>query len=143
MSRCVFCRIVRGEEQSWEVARRGGVLVILDHRPLLHGHCLVLPEAHVPTLHELPHADLEPLFSEVQLVSRAVERALEADGSFTAVNVKVSQSVPHLHVHVVPRWQGDGLFSPKMVWKRRPYRNEQQALETAAKVAQALEELRA
>ena len=99
-------------------------VAFLDHRPLLPGHCLVVPKVHVETLPDLPGDLLAPFFRAVQIVERAVETGLEAEGSFIAVNNRISQSVPHLHVHVVPRWKGDGLFSQKMIWKRSPYKDE-------------------
>lgn len=97
-------------------------LVFLDYRPVFPGHCLVVPKQHYETLPELPPELLKPLFHEVQLVARAVETALGAEGSFVAVNNKVSQSVPHLHVHVVPRRRKDGLKG--FFWPRQSYRDE-------------------
>ena len=86
------------------------VLAFLDHRPLLPGHVLVVPRTHYETLGDLPPAEVGPLFVIVQRLALAVEQAMHADGSFVAVNIRISQSVPHLHVHVVPRRKGDGLF---------------------------------
>lgn len=113
-------------------------LAFLDHKPLLRGHCLVVPRRHVETLPELPADLLAPLFAAVQRLGRAVEEGLAADGSFVAINTKVSQSVPHLHVHVVPRWRKDGLFSYKMLWKRTPYASREQMEEVAQKIRRAL-----
>ncbi len=96
-------------------------VAFLDHRPLLPGHTLVIPRAHHRTLDDLPADAIGPLFAAVQLLSRAMPVAFGADGSFVAVNTRVSQSLPHVHVHVVPRKRGDGLFRAGMVWKRLPY----------------------
>jgi histidine triad (HIT) family protein len=121
---CIFCSIVQGETPGAIVYEDELTLAFLDHRPLLPGHCLIVPRRHVPTLLDLPEGLVAPLFGTVQLLSRAVEEGLGAGGSFTAINNRISQSVPHLHVHVIPRWQGDGLFSPKLIWKRVPYKDE-------------------
>ena len=108
-SDCRFCAIARGETDARIVLDDEDVLAFLDHRPLFPGHCLVIPREHHETLADLPSPMLEPLFGAARLLSRAVVDALEADGSFVAVNNIVSQSVPHLHVHVVPRSRKDGL----------------------------------
>lgn len=97
-------------------------IVFLDNGPLFEGHCLVCPKRHYDTLMDVPGAVLEPLFRTVQLISRAVERT-GAEGSLIAVNQKVSQSVPHLHVHVIPRRRRDGLKG--FFWPRRPYRDKE------------------
>ena len=94
-------------------------VAFLDRRPLFPGHCLLVPRQHVETFTELPPALAGPLVAAVQLLTRAVEEAVAAEGSFLAVNNRVSQSVPHLHVHVVPRRRGDGLNG--FFWPRRPY----------------------
>ncbi len=137
---CIFCGIVRGERPAAVVHEDEQTLAFLDHRPLLHGHCLVVPRRHVETLPALPAALLAPLFAVVQRLSGAVESGLAADGSFVAVNTKISQSVPHLHVHVVPRWKKDGLFSHKLLWQRAPYASEQQMREVQEKVRRAMAE---
>lgn len=120
-SACPFCRIVRGEAPALVVAVNDATLAFLDHRPLLPGHCLLVPKAHHETLPDLPPALVAPLFAAAQRLAGAVEAALGADGSFVAINNRVSQSVPHLHVHVVPRRRKDGLFARNFVWARRPY----------------------
>ncbi|MGE5552229.1 MAG: HIT family protein [Bacteroidota bacterium] len=119
---CAFCRIIRGEAPACVVHEDGAILAFLDARPLFPGHCLVVPRQHHPNLLELPPELLAPLFGAAQALARAVEEALGAQGSFVAVNNRVSQSVPHLHVHVVPRRRGDGLKG--FFWPRRPYRDE-------------------
>jgi histidine triad (HIT) family protein len=94
----------------------------LDHRPVFHGHTLLVPRSHVPLLADLPTALLGPFFANVQLLARAMETGLGAEGSFVAVNNRVSQSVPHLHVHVVPRRRRDGLRG--FFWPRHRYASE-------------------
>lgn len=121
---CVFCQIVHGERAATLVYDDEATLVFLDHRPLRPGHCLVVPKRHVETLADLPPDLIAPLFATVQRVARAVETGLAADGSFVAINNRISQSVPHLHVHVVPRRAKDGLFSRGLVWTRHPYPDE-------------------
>jgi histidine triad (HIT) family protein len=99
---CTFCKVIRGETTGYTVFEDDVSLAFLDHRPLLHGHCLLVPKAHYETLGDLPAALIAPFFTAVQLLARAVERGMEADGSFVAINNRISQSVPHVHVHVVP-----------------------------------------
>jgi histidine triad (HIT) family protein len=120
---CLFCRMVRREVAAaivWEDER---TLTLLDHRPLFPGHCLVVPRIHVETLIELPEGEIGPLFAQARVMARAMEAALGAEGSFVAVNNRVSQSVPHLHVHVVPRRKGDGLRG--FFWPRGKYPDAQ------------------
>lgn len=118
MADCKFCQI----DRAVVVDETPECLVFLDYRPVFPGHCLVIPKEHYETLADLPARLLAPLFGEVQLVARALESALGAEGSFVAINNKVSQSVPHLHVHVVPRRRKDGLKG--FFWPRQGYRDE-------------------
>ena len=124
VAECVFCAIVAERLPAFIVASEPAGMVFLDTRPVFPGHTLVVPREHVPTLADLPAEALPGYFGLVQRVAVAVEVGLAADGTFVALNNKVSQSVPHLHLHLVPRHPGDGLFSPKLVWKRRPYPSE-------------------
>lgn len=101
-------------------------MAFLDHRPLFPGHCLLVPRVHYETLGDLPAQLVGPFFSNVQLLARAVELAMDAEGTFVAMNNKVSQSVPHLHVHVVPRRRKDGLKG--FFWPRTKYQNEEEML---------------
>jgi len=133
---CVFCSIVAGETPASLVTRAADVVAFLDARPLFKGHVLVVPAAHVGTLAELPAASIEPLFATVQRVAMAVQRGLDADGTFVAMNNGVSQSVPHLHVHVVPRRRGDGLRG--FFWPRQKYADDAEREAYAAKIAAAL-----
>jgi histidine triad (HIT) family protein len=135
---CVFCAIVAGRTEAFKVLETEEAIAFLDHKPLLRGHCLLVPRAHVETFDDLPAALIGPLFAQAQLLSRAVQAALAGDGSFVAVNTRISQSVPHLHVHVVPRWKKDGLFSKSYLWMRRPYRDEAEMAEVQQAIRAAL-----
>lgn len=115
----VVCQIVRGELEAAVVARTDEVVAFLDHRPVFKGHVLVSPVAHVDTLLDLPAALMTPLLIMAQQVAAALGQALGAQGSFVAINNVVSQSVPHLHIHVVPRTKGDGLRG--FFWPRTTY----------------------
>ncbi|MDW8059416.1 MAG: HIT family protein [Thermomicrobium sp.] len=136
MTGCTFCRIVQGELPAVLVHEDERSLAFLDHRPLFPGHTLVIPRTHVATLAELPEDLLGPLFHLVQHLSRALPQALEAEGTFVGINNRVSQSVPHLHVHVVPRRRGDGLRG--FFWPRRRYASEQEMQDIAARIRAAL-----
>jgi histidine triad (HIT) family protein len=139
-SGCAFCRIARGETASHVVFEDAVSVAFLDHRPLLHGHTLLVPRAHVLTLADLSAELVGPLFVNVQLLARAVEQGLGAEGSFVAVNNRISQSVPHLHVHVVPRRSKDGLKG--FFWPRRPYRDEAQMADVRRRLHEAVAALR-
>ena len=106
---CQFCRIVAGEVTANVVFEDAISIAFLDYRPLFPGHCLLVTKQHYQTLLDLPQELIGPLFSNVQLLAATVQRVMEADGSFVAMNNIVSQSVPHFHVHIVPRKRGDGL----------------------------------
>jgi histidine triad (HIT) family protein len=136
---CAFCEVANGAGPAQLVFEDDGALAFLDRRPLLKGHCLLVPRRHYGALDDVPAPEIGPLFHKVQWLAAAVEKAMAADGSFVAINTRVSQSVPHLHVHVVPRWQGDGLFSPKLVWKRRPYRDDTEMKAVRDAIRAALE----
>jgi histidine triad (HIT) family protein len=119
---CSFCRIVQGTLPAPIVFEEPKVLAFLDHRPLFPGHCLLIPRRHYETVGDLPADAVAPLFTAARLLCLAVEQALQAEGTFLAVNNRVSQSVPHLHVHVVPRRKKDGLRG--FFWPRTKYRDE-------------------
>jgi histidine triad (HIT) family protein len=133
---CAFCRIADGQVQAEIVLADDDVVAFLDDRPLFHGHCLVVPRAHHETLADLPESLIGELFGRVRALARAVEQATEAEGSFVAVNNRVSQSVPHLHVHVVPRRKGDGLKG--FFWPRTKYRDGAEMAATAEAIRLAL-----
>ena len=135
-SSCMFCAIAAGDVPASMVSRDDGVAAFLDARPVFKGHVLVVPRAHVPTLSDMPPAALGTLFAAVQRTARAVEAGLGADGTFVAMNNKVSQSVPHLHVHVVPRKKKDGLRG--FFWPRVPYADDAEREAFAARIRAAL-----
>jgi histidine triad (HIT) family protein len=130
---CLFCRIVSGEVPAVVVYEDENSLAFLDHRPLFHGHTLLVPRRHVETLANLPASLVGPFFKAAQLLARAVESALGAEGTFVAMNNRISQSVPHLHVHVVPRRKKDGLKG--FFWPRTKYKNEEEMLEVKKLIA--------
>jgi len=134
---CTFCQIANGEIPAHFVHRDQDVLAFLDRAPLLPGHVLVMPAEHVETLDDLPDKLLAPVLGAVRRTSIAVQKALSAEGSFVATNTRVSQSVPHFHVHVVPRNKGDGLFSTRLIWQRKKYENESEMAEIATKIRTA------
>lgn len=136
MDRCVFCRIIAGELPAEIVLDEASVVAFLDHRPLFPGHVLVVPRDHHETLAELPVTEVEPLFAQVRRLSRIVPEVLGATGSFVANNNIVSQSVPHLHVHVVPRRFKDGLRG--FFWPRVDYDGEAHRHEVADRLRTAL-----
>ena len=111
-------------------------MAFLDHRPLFPGHTLLVPREHSETLGDLPPAQVGPLFKNAQLLSRVVQAAMEAEGTFVAMNNRVSQSVPHLHVHVVPRRRGDGLKG--FFWPRTKYASEAAMANAAAAIRTSL-----
>lgn len=114
-------------------------VAFLDHRPLFHGHCLLIPREHRPTLLDLGPEEVGAFFSTAQLLSRAIPAAIGAQGTFVAMNNVVSQSVPHLHVHVVPRVRKDGLRG--FFWPRTKYESEAQMEATAARIRTSLARL--
>ncbi|MBM0274746.1 HIT family protein [Micromonospora tarensis] len=136
MSGCVFCGIVAGEVPAFRVADTADGVAFLDTRPVFRGHVLVVPRVHLVTLAELPAELLPGYFAMVQRLAVAVETALGAGGTFVAMNNKVSQSVPHLHTHVVPRTKGDGLRG--FFWPRTRYADDTEAQRYADRVAAAL-----
>ena len=136
---CRFCRIIQGILGASVVWDDECSLAFLDHRPLFPGHCLLVPRAHYETLTDLPEPLLLPLFRNAQLLARAVEEALSAEGTFVAVNNRISQSVPHLHIHIVPRRRGDGLKG--FFWPRHPYPDEAAQEEVKQLLITALERL--
>jgi histidine triad (HIT) family protein len=141
---CTFCDIVARGAANSGAANPGAdfvyedtdVVAFLDNRPVFKGHVLVVPRQHYVTLADLPADKIVPLFGVVQRISVAVPAALGAQGTFVALNNVVSQSVPHLHVHVVPRTKGDGLRG--FFWPRTKYASAQEAAGYAAKIGRQL-----
>jgi histidine triad (HIT) family protein len=138
VSDCVFCEIIAGTRPAHVVLSDDVAVAFLDARPVFKGHVLVAPRLHVVTLPDLPADLVGPLFLRVQQVSAAMPAALGAQGSFVAVNNVVSQSVPHLHVHVVPRTKGDGLRG--FFWPRTRYASEDEAEDYARRLRKVLEQ---
>jgi histidine triad (HIT) family protein len=133
---CVFCEIVAGDQPAFIVLDDDRTMAFLDVRPLFPGHTLLIPKAHHETLTDLPADLLEPLFTNAQRLAGAMEAALGAAGSFVAINNRVSQSVAHLHVHVVPRNRKDGLRG--FFWPRTKYASDDEATAVAARLRSAL-----
>ena len=127
MAACIFCAIVAGQAPAHRVLEDDVCIAFLDVRPLFPGHTLV----------DVPREELEPLMASAQRVSRALDAALGAQGTFVALNDRVSQSVPHIHVHVVPRRKGDGLRG--FFWPRHKYASDDEAAAVAAKLRAAID----
>jgi histidine triad (HIT) family protein len=138
MSDCLFCSIIAGSTSAHVVLETPEVVGFLDVRPVFKGHTLLVPREHVATLVELPDELMVPLFGAARSLAAAVRTAFDAQGSFVAVNNVVSQSVPHLHIHVVPRTKGDGLRG--FFWPRTKYADDAEAAEYAGKLRAALGE---
>ena len=136
MSDCLFCAIAAGDVPAEIVLADDVAVAFLDGRPVFKGHVLVIPREHYETLADLPADLVGPLFTRVQRVSAALPAALGAQGSFVALNNVVSQSVPHLHVHVVPRTRGDGLRG--FFWPRQRYADDAEAAAYAQRIRDAL-----
>ena len=137
---CAFCQIVAGTIPTPILFEDEHSAAFLDHRPLFPGHTLLVPKQHLETLADVPPEMLGPFFRNAQLLAKAVESAMEAQGSFVAINNRVSQSVPHLHVHVVPRRRKDGLKG--FFWPRNSYPSEEAMRETHRAIRQAIDALR-
>ena len=133
---CKFCAIASHALPASIVFEDSASLAFLDHRPLFPGHVLLIPKQHYETLSDLPAAEIAPFFANVQRLAAAVERAMEAEGTFVAINNRVSQSVPHLHVHIVPRKKKDGLRG--FFWPRQKYQNDAHLALTQSAIGQAL-----
>jgi histidine triad (HIT) family protein len=138
---CAFCRVVAGDEPGSIVFEDEVSVAFLDNRPLFPGHSLLVPREHHETLWDLPPDLIGPLFTNATLLSQAVREAMGSQGAFVAANNVVSQSVPHFHVHVVPRNRKDGLRG--FFWPRRKYESEDHLAETADLVRAAVERVRA
>jgi histidine triad (HIT) family protein len=135
----VFCRIIAGNLDGAVVFEDDISLAVLDHRPLFPGHSLLIPRNHYETLADLPEAQIGQFFSNARLLAKAIELALSAEGSFVALNNRVSQSVPHLHVHIVPRRRKDGLKG--FFWPRNKYQDDEHIKKTQAAIRKAISEL--
>ncbi len=123
MVECKFCKIINGELPSYKVYEDDYTFAFLDNLPVSFGHTLVVPKKHILNIFELPKEEIEPLFSTVKLLSIAVKEAMNADGIFIAINNIVSQSVPHIHIHIIPRYYNDKMHG--FFWPRKRYSDEQ------------------
>ncbi len=138
---CVFCGIVNGKEKGDIVFEDEKTIAFLDKTPIYHGHCIIIPKKHYETIMDLPDDMTLALFKNTEKLSKAVMMAMGADGILNIVNNIVSQSIPHLHVHIIPRKRGDGLKG--FMWPRKPYKDETEKLETAKKIREAIKKLEA
>jgi histidine triad (HIT) family protein len=129
---CIFCQIAAGSLTAHTIYQDQHSVGFLDKSPLQFGHVLLIPKKHIVTLADLPNGQISMFFGAAQRLSLAVERAMEAEGTFLAINNKVSQSVPHLHIHIVPRRKGDGLKG--FFWPRKKYANNEEMAATAARI---------
>jgi histidine triad (HIT) family protein len=134
---CVFCAIVAGTLEAEIVLEAESTVAFLDHRPLFPGHVLLVPREHHVTVEDLPPELVEPLFADARRLAGAVRRSMGAQGTFVALNNVVSQSVPHLHVHVVPRSRKDGLRG--FFWPRNPYEGPEAMAAAAAAIRAELD----
>lgn len=135
-SNCKFCQIAARALANAIVFEDSFSVAFLDHRPLFPGHTLLIPKHHYQTLENLPVDLIGPFFQNVQLLAGAVESGMSAEGSFVAINNRVSQSVPHLHVHIVPRRRKDGLRG--FFWPRQPYKDDAEMQQAQAAIQKAL-----
>jgi histidine triad (HIT) family protein len=133
---CVFCGIVDGEVPAHLVLEHADAVGFLDQRPVFPGHVLVVPRRHVGTLTDLDAEELGPFFAQVQRIAAAVQAGMDAHGTFVAMNNTVSQSVPHLHAHVVPRRRKDGLRG--FFWPRQRYGDDAEMADVARRIRGAL-----
>lgn len=131
--------MVSGEHPAEVVLDTVDAVAFLDHRPVFPGHCLLVPRDHYETLTDLPSELVGPFFSTAQRLARAVEAGMVADGTFVAMNNRISQSVPHFHVHVVPRRRKDGLRG--FFWPRLRYGSDEERADVAVRIRKALAEL--
>lgn len=136
---CVFCDIVEGRAAAEIVFEDDLCIAFLDTRPVFLGHTLLVPREHYETLPDLPESLVPSLFANLRMLAVAVPRALEAQGTFIAINNKISQSVPHLHVHVVPRRPKDGLKG--FFWPRRKYTSDEERRQVAESIRTSVGEL--
>ncbi len=138
--KCRFCKIISKEEKSYIVFEDSFSIAFLDKRPLFPGHTLLIPKKHLSTVDDLDRSLTVVIFNNLRLINKAVEVATDSQGTFVAINNKVSQSIPHLHIHVVPRRKKDGLRG--FFWPRNPYRDQKHMEEVAFGIKNVVEKLR-
>lgn len=136
---CIFCRIVNGATEGYIVFEDDVSMAFLDIRPIFPGHCLIVPKEHYETLIDLPDELIGKIFKNAKLIAHAVEIGLKAEGSFVAINNRISQSVLHLHIHIVPRNRNDGLKG--FFWPRNKYKDEKEILEVQSIIRASIEEV--
>ncbi|MBV8828975.1 MAG: HIT family protein [Acidobacteriaceae bacterium] len=136
---CIFCEIIAGQIPAFIVHQDADFVAFLDRHPLFPGHVLLSPRNHYETLLDLP-ADLNgAAMANTQLLAKAVESCMEAHGTFIAVNNRVSQTVPHLHIHIVPRRRKDGLKG--FFWPRQDYKDDSDRESVRAAIASEVKRL--
>lgn len=133
---CVFCRIAQGAEPNNTIFEDEQNIAFLDKHPVFLGHCLVIPKSHHQTLYDLPPDAIASLFKLAQKIGKGVERGMQAEGTFVGINNIVSQSVPHVHIHIIPRTKGDGLRG--FFWPRQQYVGDDQLREIQEKIKKSL-----
>jgi histidine triad (HIT) family protein len=136
---CRFCDIISSKESDYKVFEDDISMAFLDKRPLFIGHTLLVPKKHTETLYDVPNRVIGRLFSDVKFVAKGVELAMHADGTFIAINNKVSQSVPHLHIHIVPRRFKDGLHG--FFWPRMQYKSPEEEADVRHRIMATIAEL--
>jgi len=137
---CPFCKIGKGEIEAYRVFEDDMSYAILDNNPVFPGHCLLIPKAHHQLVEQLPHPLISPLFTNLQIVSNGVKTGMKAEGTFLGINNGVSQHVPHLHIHVIPRRKGDGLKG--FFWPRSKYPDDKTAQEIQAAIKSTIDKLK-
>lgn len=133
---CLICEIINEEKPSFKIFENENFVAFLDIKPLFVGHCLISPKQHIQTLYELPSSLGNEWLTTIQRLGNAIKKAMGAEGTFIAINNTVSQSIPHLHVHIVPRKKGDGLKG--FFWPRNQYKNEEHLIEIQKKIKDCL-----
>lgn len=137
---CAFCKIVREPGGNPVVYEDESSLAFLDHRPLFPGHTLLIPKKHFETIGDLPEVFLGPFFSTAKMLAAAIQEGMGAEGTFLGANNRVSQSVPHFHVHIVPRRKGDGLKG--FFWPRQKYKSAEEVEEALKAIRSSIERLK-
>ncbi|RDI39978.1 HIT family protein [Aquicella lusitana] len=136
METCTFCMISAKKEKAFIVFEDSRFIAFLDQRPLFPGHCLLIPKMHIETFDKLPLQLIRPLFVLSQVITNAVRKGMKAEGTFIAINNRVSQSIPHLHIHIVPRNNKDGLIG--FFWPRHKYESDSHMQRTQNKIKSSL-----
>jgi histidine triad (HIT) family protein len=139
MNDCLFCQFTQEQRNHYLIFKNDFCFAILDIRPLQFGHCLLMPIQHVDNFLTLPKHLIEPIFINTQRLAKAVKIGMQAEGIYIAMNNEVSQSIPHFHVHVVPRWKKDGLKG--FFWPRHHYQTEAHLIEVQSKIKHAFQAL--